>query len=47
MTELDRLVDRAGRAVAMLFLIAVAISFYEIVLRYAFNAPTISVHETP
>ncbi len=46
LTALDRLVDRAGRAVAVLFLIAVVISFYEIVLRYAFNAPTIWVHET-
>jgi TRAP-type C4-dicarboxylate transport system permease small subunit len=46
LTALDRLVDKAGRGVAVLFLIAVAISFYEIVLRYAFNAPTIWVHET-
>ena len=46
LTGLDRLVDRAGRVVAVLFLIAVVISFYEIIMRYAFNAPTIWVHET-
>jgi TRAP-type C4-dicarboxylate transport system permease small subunit len=45
-TALDRRVDRLGRYVGGLFLVAVAISFYEIVMRYAFNAPTIWVHET-
>ncbi|RDD60654.1 TRAP transporter small permease subunit [Ferruginivarius sediminum] len=45
-TALDRRVDRLGRYVGVLFLVAVAISFYEIVMRYAFNAPTIWVHET-
>lgn len=46
LTRLDHLIDRAGRAVSVLFLVAVVISFYEIVMRYGFNAPTIWVHET-
>lgn len=46
LTGFDRKVDRAGRYVSVLFLLAVLISFFEIVMRYAFNAPTIWVHET-
>jgi TRAP-type C4-dicarboxylate transport system permease small subunit len=34
-----------GEWMAPLFLVAVVISFYEVVLRYVFNAPTIWVHE--
>lgn len=45
-TKLDELIDRVGRYLSWLFLIAVAISFYEVVMRYVFNAPTIWVHET-
>lgn len=45
-TALDRGIDRVGRWVSYLFLIAVAISFYEVITRYLFNAPTIWVHET-
>jgi TRAP-type C4-dicarboxylate transport system permease small subunit len=44
--SLDRLVDKIGDYVSYLFMISVAISFYEIVSRYFFNAPTIWVHET-
>jgi TRAP-type C4-dicarboxylate transport system permease small subunit len=42
-------VDRVSAAVAnglsWLFLVAVALTVYEVVLRYAFNAPTIWVHD--
>ncbi|MDX5361889.1 MAG: TRAP transporter small permease [Alphaproteobacteria bacterium] len=34
-----------GEWMAPLFLVAVLISVYEVVLRYAFNAPTVWVHE--
>ncbi|ADZ93022.1 TRAP transporter small permease subunit [Marinomonas mediterranea] len=43
---LDRWVDRLGGYVSFLFLISVGISFYEIISRYFFNAPTIWVHES-
>lgn len=36
---------RLGEWMAPLFLVAVVISFYEVVMRYAFDAPTIWVHE--
>jgi TRAP-type mannitol/chloroaromatic compound transport system permease small subunit len=45
-TRLDEWVDRVGRFVSWLFLVAVVISFYEVIMRYAFNAPTIWAHET-
>lgn len=44
--ELDRWIDKVGGYVSYLFIISVAISFYEIVSRYFFNAPTIWVHES-
>ncbi len=44
--KLDIYVDRLGSYISYLFLISVAISFYEIFSRYFFNAPTIWVHET-
>ena len=34
-----------GEKVGLVFLIAVALTFYEVVLRYFFNAPTTWVHE--
>ena len=43
---LDRTVDRIGGLISMAFLVSVVISFYEIVSRYVFDAPTIWVHET-
>jgi TRAP-type mannitol/chloroaromatic compound transport system permease small subunit len=41
----ERLFDLVGNAASYLFLIIVAISAYEVVMRYAFQAPTIWVHE--
>jgi TRAP-type C4-dicarboxylate transport system permease small subunit len=41
----DRLVDRVGAAVSYLFVVIVAITAYEVLMRYAFNAPTIWAHE--
>ncbi|MCQ8782395.1 TRAP transporter small permease subunit [Mangrovibrevibacter kandeliae] len=35
-----------GRPFAVAFLLIVAFSFYEVVMRYVFDAPTIWVHET-
>jgi TRAP-type mannitol/chloroaromatic compound transport system permease small subunit len=45
-TGLDRAVDHVGRWISYLFLIGVVISFYEVVMRYVFGAPTRWVHET-
>jgi TRAP-type C4-dicarboxylate transport system permease small subunit len=45
-TALDRLIIRVGDVVTWLFMIAVLISFYEVIMRYFFNAPTVWVHET-
>ena len=45
-TGLDRAIDRLGNWVSYLFLIGAAISFYEVVMRYVFGAPTRWVHET-
>ena len=38
--------SRIGHVVTFLFAIVVCISFYEVVMRYAFNSPTSWVHET-
>ena len=43
---LDRLILRIGNLLSLLFIFTVAISFYEIVMRYIFNAPTMWVHES-
>lgn len=43
---LSRLARGLGEWMAPLFLVAVLISVYEVVLRYLFNAPTLWVHET-
>ena len=43
---LDKAIVRIGNALSLLFLFTVAISFYEVVMRYVFNAPTIWVHES-
>lgn len=37
---------RLGRPVALAFLFVVAATFYEVVARYVFNAPTFWAHET-
>ena len=43
---LDRMVVHVGNAASLMFIFTVAISFFEVVMRYVFNAPTIWVHET-
>lgn len=43
---ISRLSHFLGEFLAPLFLVAVAISVYEVVARYLFNAPTVWVHET-
>lgn len=43
---LDRWVIKVGDVLAWLFVIAVLISFYEVIMRYFFNSPTVWVHET-
>ncbi|WP_417552303.1 TRAP transporter small permease subunit [Marinomonas fungiae] len=43
---LDKAIVRIGNALSLLFLFTVAISFYEVVMRYVFNSPTIWVHES-
>lgn len=45
-TPLDRLVNKAGSAIAWLALIAMAISVWEVIMRYVFDSPTSWVHET-
>ena len=41
----DRISLRLGYALSPLFLVAVILTVYEVVMRYAFNAPTIWVHD--
>jgi TRAP-type mannitol/chloroaromatic compound transport system permease small subunit len=43
---LDKIMFKLGDAASVFFLFTVVITFYEIVMRYVFNAPTIWVHET-
>ena len=43
---LDKAIVRIGNALSLLFLFTVAISFYEVVMRYVFNDPTTWVHES-
>jgi TRAP-type C4-dicarboxylate transport system permease small subunit len=43
--RLGRLVDRVGEAISYLFVVIVAITAYEVLMRYLLNAPTIWVHE--
>ena len=45
-TPLDRLIVKVGNVVAWLYVAAVLISFYEVIMRYFFNSPTVWVHET-
>ena len=45
-TPLDRLINSVGSAIAWLALIAMAISVWEVVMRYVFDSPTSWVHET-
>jgi TRAP-type C4-dicarboxylate transport system permease small subunit len=41
----DRISLGLGNTLSPLFLLAVALTVYEVVMRYAFNAPTIWVHD--
>ena len=45
-TRLDVAVDAVGRALSWAFLIAVGISIFEVIARYAFNRPTLWAHES-
>jgi TRAP-type C4-dicarboxylate transport system permease small subunit len=42
---LGRLADRIGETTSLVFIVIVAISAYEVVMRYAFESPTSWVHE--
>lgn len=44
--RIDTVFIRLGHLVSFLFLIVVCISFFEVIMRYLFNSPTIWVHET-
>jgi len=46
LTGFDRAIGQAGKVVAWLVFFAMAITVYEVVLRYGFNAPTSWVHES-
>ncbi|BDU39985.1 TRAP transporter small permease subunit [Vibrio nigripulchritudo] len=43
---LDRWIIKIGNLLSLLFIFTVAISFYEVLMRYVFNSPTTWVHET-
>lgn len=45
-TTFDRWIVMLGDVITWLYVIAVLISFYEVVMRYFFNSPTVWVHET-
>ncbi|HKJ94399.1 MAG TPA: TRAP transporter small permease subunit [Gammaproteobacteria bacterium] len=45
-TMLDRFINRGAKGVAWLVFVAMAISVYEVFMRYALNSPTSWVHET-
>lgn len=45
-TAFDRVIVRIGDVVTWLYVLAVLISFYEVIMRYFFNSPTVWVHET-
>ncbi|HEY5715745.1 MAG TPA: TRAP transporter small permease subunit [Psychromonas sp.] len=43
---LDAVIIKLGNWLSLLFIFTVFISFYEVVMRYVFDSPTIWVHET-
>lgn len=45
-TWLDRGIVWLGKKLSLVFAVIVLVSFYEIIRRYAFDAPTLWVHET-
>ncbi|WP_191601145.1 TRAP transporter small permease subunit [Marinomonas algicola] len=46
LNSLDSMIYKVGNVLSLLFIFTVAISFFEVLMRYAFNAPTSWVHET-
>ncbi|PIE42553.1 MAG: C4-dicarboxylate ABC transporter permease [Gammaproteobacteria bacterium] len=44
-TPLDKMIEWIGEKLSVIFLFIVAITFYEVFVRYLFNSPTIWVHE--
>lgn len=44
--RLDQIIDRGGNYVCLLFLVGMAVSVFEIISRYVFDAPTLWAHET-
>lgn len=45
-TLLDKVIEFIGEKLSLIFLFIVAITFFEVFVRYVLNAPTIWVHET-
>ena len=45
-TRLDRLIEASGKALAWAIFVAFAISVFEVISRYVFNAPTYWAHES-
>lgn len=43
---IDRINDAVGRCVALLIVVSILITAYEVVMRYVFNSPTIWVNES-
>jgi TRAP-type mannitol/chloroaromatic compound transport system permease small subunit len=43
---IDRINEAVGRLVALLILVSIFITLYEVVMRYVFNSPTIWVNES-
>ncbi len=43
---IDRVNDAVGRCVALLIVVSILITTYEVVMRYVFNSPTIWVNES-
>ncbi|PIE44995.1 MAG: C4-dicarboxylate ABC transporter permease [Gammaproteobacteria bacterium] len=44
-TPLDKVIEWIGEKLSVIFLFIVAITFYEVFVRYLFDSPTIWVHE--
>ncbi len=45
-TSLDKVIEFIGEKLSLIFLFIVAITFFEVFVRYVLNSPTIWVHET-
>lgn len=46
LNPVDRLSKRVGETLSVVFLAAVIVTAFEVVMRYVFNAPTIYVHDS-